>query len=122
MADTGTSLNMIPDRDYYDIFDHFIKGKMSCTIDANLLHTCGCTEEQHKAMPDITFYIHSDKYTIPSTQWFERGSNGQCVVKFMHAPGRNMWILGLNFFQDYYAVFDYGEKRLGFAESINMGK
>ena len=40
----------------------------------------------------------------------------------MHAPGRNMWILGLNFFQDYYAVFDYGQKRIGFAESINMGK
>lgn len=33
-----------------------------------------------------------------------------------------MWILGLNFFQDYYAVFDYGEKKIGFADSINMGK
>jgi len=40
----------------------------------------------------------------------------------MHAPGRSMWILGLNFFQDYYAVFDYENKRIGFAESINMGK
>lgn len=40
----------------------------------------------------------------------------------MHAPGRTMWILGLNFFQDYYAVFDYGRRQIGFAESINMGK
>ena len=33
-----------------------------------------------------------------------------------------MWILGLNFFQDYYAVFDYGKRQIGFADSINMGK
>jgi len=45
MADTGTSLNMIPDRDYYEIFDHFIKGKMECTVLANSLHSCDCTEE-----------------------------------------------------------------------------
>jgi len=55
MADTGTSLNMIPDADYYNIFNHFIKGKMQCHILPNTLHGCECTPEQHKAMPDITF-------------------------------------------------------------------
>lgn len=73
-------------------------------------------------MPDITFNLGNDKYKILANQWFERGDDGQCIIKFMHAPGRDMWILGLNFFQDYYAVFDYQHKRIGFAESINMGK
>jgi len=73
-------------------------------------------------MPDITFNLDQDIYKISSDQWFERGDDGQCVIKFMHAPGRNMWILGLNFFQDYYAVFDYSHKRIGFADSINQGK
>lgn len=35
----------------------------------------------------------------------------------MHAPGRKTWILGLNFFTNYYSVFDYENKRIGFAES-----
>lgn len=55
LADTGTSLNMLPDRDYFDIFNHFIKDKMQCTILPNTLHSCDCTPEQSKAMPDITF-------------------------------------------------------------------
>lgn len=57
MADTGTSLNMIPDRDYYDIFNTFIKGKMTCTVLSNTLHSCDCTPEQHEAIPDITFAL-----------------------------------------------------------------
>ena len=55
MADTGTSLNMIPDEDYYQIFNRFIRGKMQCHILKNTLHACECSEEQHKAMPDIKF-------------------------------------------------------------------
>jgi len=30
-----------------------------------------------------------------------------------------MWIMGMNFFNDYYTVFDYEQNRLGFAKSIN---
>jgi len=44
-----------------------------------------------------------------------------CVIKFMHAPGRKQWILGLNFFTNYYTVFDYRNNRIGFAESILAG-
>ena len=40
----------------------------------------------------------------------------------MHAPNRPYWILGLNFFQNYYTVFDYENNAIGFAPSINMGQ
>ena len=40
----------------------------------------------------------------------------------MHAAGRTEWVLGLNFFRNYYTVFDYSGPRLGFADSINKGK
>jgi hypothetical protein len=39
----------------------------------------------------------------------------------MHAPGRNQWILGLNFFTNYYTVFDYSNNRIGFAKSKLFG-
>ena len=31
--------------------------------------------------------------------------NGQCYVKFMHDKTNEKWILGLNFFRDYYVEF-----------------
>jgi len=40
----------------------------------------------------------------------------------MHSPSKGYWILGLNFFTNYYAVFDYENMRIGFAESIKFGK
>lgn len=122
MADTGTSLNMIPDVDYYKIFDRFIKDKFRCQVLPNTLHSCDCTKTQHESIPDISFSINSETYTIPRDKWFERSGNGQCVIKFMHGPHKDYWILGLNFFENYYTVFDYENMQIGFAESINMGK
>jgi len=40
----------------------------------------------------------------------------------MHGPREDHWILGLNFFNNYYTVFDYENKQIGFVESINLGK
>jgi len=33
-----------------------------------------------------------------------------------------MWILGLNFFNKYYSVFDYETMSIGFAPSINFDR
>lgn len=121
MADTGTSLNMIPDEDYYKIFDKFIKDEFSCHILPNTLHSCDCTLSQQQAIPDIDFQIGNETYSIPRDKWFERSGN-QCVIKFMHGPHKDYWILGLNFFENYYTVFDYENMAIGFADSINYGK
>jgi hypothetical protein len=40
----------------------------------------------------------------------------------MHSPGKTSWILGLNFFSNYYTVFDYSTQKIGFAKSINYLK
>jgi hypothetical protein len=120
MADTGTSLNMIPDTDYYKIYDKFFKGKFKCRKLPNTLHSCDCTKSQQESIPDISFDIGEETYTIPRDKWFERSGN-QCVIKFMHGPRKGYWILGLNFFENYYTVFDYETMSIGFAESIRKG-
>jgi hypothetical protein len=38
----------------------------------------------------------------------------------MQSPLSSYWILGLNFLHSYYAVFDAGNKRIGFARTTNM--
>ena len=46
MADSGTSLNMIPDEDLDKIYDHFFKGKFEgCHKLHNSLYMCDCSVE-----------------------------------------------------------------------------
>jgi hypothetical protein len=115
MADSGTSLNMIPDEDFFPITEMFFKNS-HCWVLGNSLTACDCTKEEHEAVPAITFQIEGDEYVMPRDMWYER-KDGTCVVKFMHAPGRDEWILGVNFFQQYYSVMDYENQRIGFAPS-----
>ena len=122
MADTGTSLNMISDDDFNQIYGGLFEGKLNCWVDSSSLTSCDCTKEEHLAVPDIHFTINGDDFVIPRDSWFERqNSKGVCHIKFMHGPAHNSWILGLNFFNSYYTVFDYEQKRLGFAKSKMYG-
>jgi len=122
MADTGTSMNLIPDEDFNPIMQKFVYSQgMNCWKMQNTLTACGCTEEQHEKVPDINFELDGQQMVIPRDMWFEK-SGDTCVAKFMHHPGRNEWILGLNFFNNYYTVFDYGENSIGFAKSKNFGR
>jgi hypothetical protein len=120
MADTGTSLNMIPDEDYNNIVNKFFADK-NCWTMPNSLKACECTNEEWMAVPDINFMIGEVQYTINRNMWYDRKGN-TCVVKFMHGPGRAEWILGVNFFENYYTVFDYETQQIGLAKSINYGE
>jgi len=45
MADTGTSLNLISDDDFFNIYNNIFKDKYTCYKTASSLHACECTEE-----------------------------------------------------------------------------
>ena len=123
MADSGTSLNLMPEHDYKIIYNHFFQGRFQCEKLKNTLTMCDCTEEEHLSIPDIHFTIDGVEYRINRDMWFERAPDvDKCVIKIMHGPHKPYWILGLNFFTNYYTVFDYKNFQIGFAESINMGK
>ena len=120
MADTGTSLNMIPDQDFNAIKQEFFANE-NCYVVPNTLTVCDCTKESHEKIPDIKWTMGGVEYVMPRDMWYER-KDSQCVIKFMHAPGRREWILGVNWFTNYYAVFDYAGARVGLAPSINFLK
>lgn len=116
IADTGTSLLLLPDYDYNQIVETALSG-LQCNRMHNSLTGCMCNAEDHAKVPDITFKVHGDTFVIPRNEWFSR-KDDVCVVKITHHPN-NTWILGLNFFTNYYAVFDYEKEALGLVESKN---
>jgi hypothetical protein len=58
-------------------------------------------------------------YLITPKDYIER-SDDQCLFKIMTLDmdgDHAFWIMGITFFQNYYAVFDVTNQRVGFAES-----
>ena len=70
-------------------------------------------------IPDIVFTIGGIDYTIPGKSAVIQ-AQGTCLFAFMGvdfpAPGPQ-WILGDVFMRQYYTVFNYNDKTIGFAKA-----
>lgn len=67
----------------------------------------------------MSFKIGEVVYTIPPASYIGYDS-GICTLKIMtNARDKHFLTLGLNFFENYYTVFDLGNKRIGLQSSRN---
>ena len=76
-----------------------------------------CNSSQFDDFPDLRFTVDGNNYYIPRESYVEREFGMKCVVRIMHYDDMPFWILGLNFFHNYYTVFDLENKKVGFAPS-----
>lgn len=70
-------------------------------------------------LPDVVFTIGGTEYSIPGPKTVMQAGN-TCLFAFMAldipAPGPQ-WILGDVFMREYYTVFNYHDKTIGFAKA-----
>ena len=78
---------------------------------------CDPSTNDFGGFPDFTFDLEGKTYTIPPKSYLSNVFSF-CTVDVMYMSGLNNWVLGLNFFHNYYVVFDVQNQRLGFADSI----
>jgi cathepsin D len=72
-------------------------------------------------LPVITFYIGGNGFPLTGDQYVIKISeSGQtiCLSGFVGDDGFLFWILGNPFIGAYYTEFDYGNRRIGFAETV----
>jgi len=113
IVDSGTSLMTGPKKEV---------SKLALAVGAkpNFIgeYTIDC--EKVSDIPDIVFTIDGANYTIPGEKAVMKAS-GTCLFAFMGMdfpkPGPQ-WILGDVFMRQYYTVFNYVDKTIGFAPAV----
>jgi len=120
MIDSGTSYLLMPETDRKAFVRSIERGLgLSCFLFTSL-YVCPCSDRASTfdKFPDLHFVIGGSSYTLPRANYMLY-EQGYCGIEILSNPQINKWILGLNFFENYYIAFDQDQKRLGFAPSKN---
>lgn len=117
IIDSGTSFNLMPTQDVKEMVKFLEESlNIQCTLD--MVPICECGAGGTEAWPDFEYIIDGQTFFLPRGGYLLKERN-TCYMKIMHHPTLPFFIMGLNFFHQYYTVFDQEERRLGFAPSIH---
>lgn len=118
MVDSGTSYILLPADKRDQLLDTVSSQNegMNCTKG----QVAKCTCKGINQFPEIYFNIGGIPYFIPHSDYILHNPiKGECYVLIIGVPKLNFYIFGLNFFKNYYTVFDQEEMRVGITQSIN---
>ena len=124
IVDSGTSYFLMPPTPFNAFIAKLVRLGINCwptETGGMYFISCNCRNPNSvNRFEDINLVVDNVQYTIPVDRYVERYDDGECGLKILSLEmSTDMWILGLNFFHEYYTIFDQGEKRIGFAQSLN---
>jgi cathepsin D len=114
IADTGTGFIIGPSDEIKELNE---KIGATPTLGGEYIIDCESIDQ----LPVITIYIRGKGFPLTGAQYVIKNSElGQtkCMSSFVRYDGNPFWILGVPFIGAYYTEFDYGNRRIGFAESV----
>ena len=122
ILDSGTSLVLMPEKEFKKLMQLI---EFKADIPYSLANEYGlesfpCFKDTTFAqMPELAFQVDGITYTIPPASYIGY-ADGMCTLKIMtNKKDKHFLTLGLNFFENYYTVFDQGGKRIGLQTSRN---
>uniref|UniRef100_A0A7S3CSQ4 Peptidase A1 domain-containing protein n=1 Tax=Strombidium rassoulzadegani TaxID=1082188 RepID=A0A7S3CSQ4_9SPIT len=118
IVDSGTSFLLMPKGELL-AFLKFIQRKVGIDFKLDVIPMGECTVEQYEQFPDLVMVIDGVQYTVPRESYLGIEMGFQCYMKIMTHDLIPFWILGLNFFENYYTIFDQEQLKVGFAPSIH---
>ena len=109
IADTGITLIVGPS-DYVEM----LHSRIGAEKQFNGQYTVDC--KKVPSLPPINFVIGGKKFQLTGNEYI-LNIQGTCISGFQgfDMPNGPLWMLGDTFLSKYYSVYDYGNKRVGFA-------
>ena len=97
-----------------------IKEKTGNDCGEKAIPICDCKSIDE--FPDLVFKLDFVNYFVPKESYVFKDYIGYCELGLMSHEDIDVWIFGLNFFENYYTVFDQENYRVGFAPSVTAEK
>lgn len=98
----------MPSVEFQRILDVFKEDYNCSYISSVSMYGCECTYDQYKNYPNLNIKIDDQIYFMNRENYIILYKN-MCLFKVMSSTftaKNGYWILGLTFFQNYYAIFD----------------
>ena len=116
LIDSGTSFVLLPNETRGPFIEFLNEQNPGLNCNHNQVAYCTC--KGIDVFPDVYFLIGGLPYFIPKENYVAYDNRKDiCYMLLISFPGLNVHIMGLNFFQNYYSVFDQEKMRVGFALS-----
>ena len=89
------------------------------------MYVCNCDQKQFNALKPLQLKVNDKFLTLPKEAWMsydeDRKENQKCKI-LMHPYDISMtttykWVIGIQFLQNFYSIFDIENKRVGLIEA-----
>ena len=113
---------MMPEAYFWDFYTEIRKiDDTYCEIDYYNTLYCTFNEESYKKLPELEFEIEGKSYRVPRESLYVPFDEYEDLiyVEVTYIEGWDEWLFGLTFLENYYAVYDMDNQKVGFAISKN---
>ena len=119
IVDSGTSFILMPQK-VRESFVNYLKNDLNIACDnSGTFASCICLDTT--VFPSLNFTFDNKSYFVTADEYILQDGL-VCYIEIMEGADDDEWILGLNFFTNYYVVFDLDKLRVGFAPNIKASK
>lgn len=125
VIDSGSSYLLLPESHFWDFYDMILASSEDLYCEVDYWNTMYClidNEEQYNRLPNLSFTIDGKEYSVPRESLYtdleETWLGSKLIaVEMTYIENWDEWLFGLTFLENYYAVYDMEEQRIGFAIS-----
>lgn len=127
MMDTGLTYALVPSDDVESISKSLMGYSITCKppgFTGKLgLYVCdGCGDSSYKSLPPLELFIGGKYFEMPVSSYIKKDdTSGECKL-LLHPYDTSVgsdskWVLGAEFLQNYYSIYDFKQRRIGLIES-----
>ena len=133
--DNGMTFGSAPEQTFVKLAETLLRDYGVTCMKDEPLYDCRCTPEQMAKLPSIKFEIFaasgaSKQIELPPSGYMMAAPENPGHAFLLLTPtakfegvgkaeGEEYWILGAQFLQNYYTIYDFAKKKIGLVESVS---